>query len=277
MRANAIAIAAAAILLSGCSGHAADTAALPTRIDTGTSTAATSPLFTPDMWQRLPAKPVPDTAPLGSDGLTYGSRPRPGLRVMQDAGDHTVDCTAGPLVRNRAAAGLGFVTVGHCDKVPGGDVFAYTDGDSPDRTVFGRYVRSDRFGGTLLALDSGVTPDPAATRWGPFRAAGVIPADQIPAALPTGSPICVLTSRDAVRCGETLGVNTNHLSATFVDSGLAPGDSGSLLFAVAKNGDAYGVSLLTDTGAGADPRYNTATSVYLSPILDRLGVDLVTG
>ena len=80
-----------------------------------------------------------------------------------------------------------------------------------------------------------------------------------------------------MRCGETLSVNTGHLSATFHDSGLAPDDSGSLLFAVAKNGDAYAVSLLTDGGAGTDPRYNTVTSVYLSPILDRLGVDLMTG
>ena len=155
-------------------------------------------------------------------------------------------------------------------------MFSYTDGESPDRTSFGHYVHSDRFGGTHLELDPGVAPDPAATRWGPYRAAGVIPADQIPAALPTGSPICVLTSRGAVRCGETLSVNTGHLSATFHDSGLAPGDSGSLLFAVA-NGDAYAVSLITDGGAGTDPRYNTVTSVYLSPILDRLCVDLMTG
>ena len=188
----------AAALLSGCaSPGTVGGSTLPTRIDTGTSTAVSATSFDPAGWQRLPDKPVPDTTPLDLDGKAFGPLPRPGMRVRQDlSAGLTYDCAAGPLVRG--ATELGLLTVGHCDKRPGADVFTYADAAETVPIELGHYVHGDRFGGTLLQLDPGVTADPIATHWGPYRAAGVIPADQVPAALPTGSPICVLTSP---RCG----------------------------------------------------------------------------
>lgn len=64
--------------------------------------------------------------PRDSHGGQYGARPYPGVTAVQHQDDgSSKNCTLGPAVTS--ARGRGFITAGHCDYSPGGQVFVFAD------------------------------------------------------------------------------------------------------------------------------------------------------
>lgn len=244
---------------------------------TGSPVTAADSVVTQKYATVTPAEPqyidVSGTVELPRDsyGSQYGAQPYPGIAIGQHQSDgSTKDCTLGPLVTG--ARGKGFITAGHCDQTPGGEVFVFADTDAAEPVSIGVITGAEDKPSPQGYSDSAViwtgTVDPSATKIaGRWPVTGVMTASEV-RRLPVGTPICIDGAWSGVVCRSLEAADDDGLLRFGVVS--HGGDSGALAFLVDETGRAY----LAGTLKGGNGTSTTAT--YLEPALTRLGVTAVT-
>lgn len=174
---------------------------------------------------------------VGNDHVQYGRLPYPGVAIGQhQANGRTKDCTLGPRIS--AGSRVGFLTAGHCDRTPGGQVFTFADPGAQQPVLVG--VLSDTDVTTAPSPDRDVAvlwttaADPAATRIaGKYPIVGVMPTEQV-RRLPAGTPICVDGAWAGVRCSDLISAGELIRYKRVTEDG----DSGGPVFVVDRDGRA---------------------------------------
>lgn len=253
----------AAVALSACSTTGVAGEAMPAADSAITQKAA----------KLAPAEPryidVSGTVVLPRDsyGSQYGAQPYPGIAIGQHQSDgSTKDCTLGPAVSS--TRGKGFITAGHCDQTPGGEVFVFADTDAAKPVSIGVFTGAEDKPTPQGYSDSAViwtgTVDSSATKIaGRWPVTGVMTASEV-RRLPVGTPICIDGAWSGVVCSPLIAADDK---IRYADIG-AGGDSGAAIFLVGRNGDATLVGLLRGYD-GNNPNVGVAT--FLEPALQRLG------
>lgn len=252
-------------MLSGCS---TSVAGQPVAETPNVTTAAA------DASAESPYVSVTVTPPrVGNDGVQYGNLPYPGIAIGQHQADgRTKDCTLGPQVRSGSRAG--FLTAGHCDRTPGGEVFVFADPDAKQPVLVG--VISDAGVSTAPSPDLDVailwtnSADPSAARIaGKYPVVEVMPTEQV-RKLPAGTPICVDGAWSGVHCSDLISADEKIR----YEHGTEGGDSGGPVFVV----DREGRATLIGIHRGHDPDMPTVgEATILAAALDHLAVTAVTG
>lgn len=210
---------------------------------------------------------------VGNDGVQYGRLPYPGIAIGQHQADgRTKDCSLGPQVRSGSRTG--FLTAGHCDRTPGGEVFVFADPDAKQPVLVG--VISDADVATAPSPDRDVailwtdSADPSATRIaGRYPVVGVMPTEQV-RKLPAGTPICVDGAWSGVHCSDLISADEKIR----YEHGTEGGDSGGPVFVV----DREGRATLIGIHRGHDPDMPTVgEATILAAALDHLDVTVLTG
>ncbi|RIS51978.1 hypothetical protein D2E46_24080 [Mycobacteroides abscessus] len=210
---------------------------------------------------------------VGNDGVQYGDLPYPGIAIGQHQTDgRTKDCTLGPQVKSGTRTG--FLTAGHCDRTPGGEVFVFADPDATQPVLVG--VISDADVATAPSPDRDVavlwtnSADPSAARIaGKYPVVGVMPTEQV-RALPAGTPICVDGAWSGVHCSDLISADEKIR----YEHSTEGGDSGGPVFVV----DRAGRATLIGIHRGHDPDMPTVgEATFLAAALDHLAVTAVTG
>lgn len=210
--------------------------------------------------------------PRDSFGSQYGGKPHPGIAIGQHQSDgSTKDCTLGPAVAS--ARGRGFVTAGHCDQTPGGQVFVFADIDGAEPVSIGVITGAEDKPSSQGYSDSAViwteAVDPAATKIaGRWPVTGVMTAAEI-RRLPAGTPICIDGAWSGVVCSPLEAADDKIRYADIGDGG----DSGAAVFVVDEKGGATLIGLLRGSD-GDNPNIGVAT--FLEPALQRLGATALT-
>ncbi|UEA25167.1 S1 family peptidase [Mycobacteroides abscessus subsp. abscessus] len=257
--------ATAVVMLSGCS---TSVAGQPIAETPNVTTAAA------DASAESPYVSVTVTPPrVGNDGVQYGNLPYPGIAIGQHQADgRTKDCSLGPQVRSGSR--VGFLTAGHCDRTPGGEVFVFADPDAKQPVLVG--VISDAGVSTAPSPDLDVailwtnSADPSAARIaGKYPVVGVMPTEQV-RRLPAGTPICVDGAWSGVHCSDLISADEKIR----YEHGTEGGDSGGPVFVV----DREGRATLIGIHRGHDPDMPTVgEATILAAALDHLDVTAVTG
>lgn len=252
----------AAVALSACSTTGVAGEAMPAADSAITQKAA----------KLAPAEPryidVSGTVVLPRDsyGSQYGAQPYPGIAIGQHQSDgSTKDCTLGPAVSS--TRGKGFITAGHCDQTPGGEVFVFADTDAAKPVSIGVFTGAEDKPTPQGYSDSAViwtgTVDSSATKIaGRWPVTGVMTASEVRRLV--GTPICIDGAWSGVVCSPLIAADDK---IRYADIG-AGGDSGAAIFLVGRNGDATLVGLLRGYD-GNNPNVGVAT--FLEPALQRLG------
>ncbi|GAA4676541.1 S1 family peptidase [Gordonia humi] len=179
---------------------------------------------------------------VGTDRVQYGRLPYPGVAIGQhQANGRTKDCTLGPQVRSGAR--VGFLTAGHCDRTPHGQVFTFADPGAQQPVLVG--VLTDTDVSTAPSPDRDVAvlwttaTDPTSTRIaGKYPIVGVMPTEQV-RRLPAGTPVCVDGAWAGVRCSDLISAGELiRYQRTTED-----GDSGGPVFVVDRAGRATLIGL----------------------------------
>lgn len=174
---------------------------------------------------------------VGTDRVQYGRLPYPGIAIGQhQANGRTKDCTLGPQVRSGAR--VGFLTAGHCDRTPHGQVFTFADPGAQQPVLVGVLTDTDVSAAPSPDRDVAVlwttAADPAATRIaGKFPIVGVMPTEQV-RRLPAGTPICVDGAWAGVRCSDLISAGELIRYKRVTEDG----DSGGPVFVVDRAGRA---------------------------------------
>ncbi|WP_113964561.1 hypothetical protein [Mycobacterium shimoidei] len=263
------ATAAAAVVLSACSGTAPAEPKPWPNVGTGgavaapTSAAVNTATYT---WKNVDG--------LGHEGerdatqyrAQFGLDPLPGVEIIHakgsDAGD-TVPCTLGPAVA------AGYLTAGHC-----------AQDYSADQYLMGSPTGDPRLLGTATPVVAGPVDAAVietsrvsigATRIsGSWPVAGVLTAAGVQQLVPLGSYVCFDGAVSGVRCGARLADADEMIQFA---SGAKHGDSGSPVFLVNGDGRAALVGIVTtsDLSAVTSATYletalmATGTAVKLDP------------
>ncbi|MDO2981391.1 MULTISPECIES: chymotrypsin family serine protease [Mycobacteriaceae] len=268
--------AAAAMAVSACTGTAPAEPKPWPNVGTGgavaapTSATVKSPVWVTAPWTGKVNKNEKDDQ--------YGSVPVPGIVIAQQRGSASPGrCTIGPAVYS-ADHGPGFVTAGHCDKLPGSPLLLYptpsTSFDSAQQ-IPGRYLETEARDtadmGSGLVSDSTMVPvsaiDPTATKIADrYAVAGVLTATAVEQLLP-GTPVCFDGSSSGVVCGDLL--NSNEDGRIRFDVSSLEGDSGAPVFLLDQRHRAVLIGIHKG-GNGI-----TASATYLDPALMRLGASVL--
>ncbi|WP_286151312.1 MULTISPECIES: hypothetical protein [unclassified Mycobacterium] len=208
--------------------------------------------------------------PRDSYGSQYGTQPYPGIAIGQHQSDgSTKDCTLGPAVIG--ARGKGFITAGHCDQTPGGEVFVFADANAAEpvsiSVITGAEDKptpqgySDSAVIWTGAVDAGVTR--IARRW---PVVGVMTASEV-RRLPAGTPICINGAWSGVVCSPLIAADDQYVRTPRLAQG---GDSGAAVFVVDQKGEARLVGIHSGFENGQDE------ATFLEPALQRLGATALT-
>lgn len=256
-------VALAATILSGCSTSVAGQSVA----DTPSTVTAT------DISTESPYVAVTVTPPrVGNDHVQYGDRPYPGIAIGQHQADgRTKDCSLGPQVK--AGTRTGFLTAGHCDRTPGGEVFVFADPDAQQPVLIGVITDAEDSTAPSPDLDVAVlwtsSADPSAARIaGQYPVVGVMPTEQV-RELPAGTPICVDGAWSGVQCSDLISADEKIR----YEHSTEGGDSGGPVFVV----DRQGRATLIGIHRGHDPDNPTVgEATILAAALDHLDVTAVT-
>ncbi|MBL3752849.1 hypothetical protein IPW42_24930 [Mycobacteroides abscessus subsp. massiliense] len=209
--------------------------------------------------------------PRDSYGSQYGARPYPGIAIGQHQSDgSTKDCTLGPAVTS--ARGKGFITAGHCDQTPGGEVFIFADTDAVQPVSIGVITGAEDKPSPQGYSDSAViwteAVEPSATKIaGRWPVTGVMTAAEI-RRLPVGTPICIDGAWSGVVCSPLIATDAEYIRIGHVTQG---GDSGATVFVVDQ---ATQRATLIGLHRGVQDGQGEAT--LLEPALVRLGATALT-
>lgn len=223
--------------------------------------------------------PAPVTTRFVSVPDSYGGHPaaftpttdgdyRPGLTIVDaTAAGPPSDCTIGWPVTSSAGR-RGYLAAGHCVGGLNRPTWVYTDSAARGRMYLGPYeLREDDVlpGGTMFDAAAAFLPSTSTTaQWiatiDGHPIAGVLAPSAV-AALPPGTPVCMLGARAGLVCGPLLGADTKtlHWGGYAVD-----GDSGSAVFVVNPDQSVCAVGILHD---GPTDRDNTVA--YVAPALSK--------
>ncbi|TDZ77366.1 hypothetical protein DE4585_04760 [Mycobacteroides salmoniphilum] len=205
-----------------------------------------------------------------SYGSQYGAQPYPGIAIGQHQSDgSTKDCTLGPAVTS--SRGKGFITAGHCDQTPGGEVFVFADTNGAEPVSIGSITGAEDKPTPQGYSDSAViwtgTVDPSATKIaGRWPVTGVMAASEV-RRLPVGTPICIDGAWSGVVCGPLEAADDRYIRTPRLAQG---GDSGAAVFVVDQKGEASLVGIHSGFENGQDE------ATFLEPALERLGVQALT-
>ncbi len=266
MRHHPAATAAIAVALSACSTTSVAGEAVPTVGSAITQKAATLTSAEPRYIDVSGAVVLPRD----SYGSQYGARPYPGIAIGQHQSDgSTKDCTLGPAVTS--ARGKGFITAGHCDQTPGGEVFVFADTDAAEPVSIGVITGAEDKPSPQGYSDSAViwteAVDPAATKIaGRWPVTGVMTAAEI-RRLPVGTPICIDGAWSGVVCSPLEAADDQYVRTPRLAQG---GDSGAAVFVVDQKGEAILVAIHSGFENGQDE------ATFLEPALRRLGATALT-
>lgn len=211
----------------------------------------------------------------------YSSTPIPGVVIMQQRGDDEPhNCTLGTAVQT-ATDQPAFLTAGHCNKVPGSDLWLLPTADISGRDAKklpGPYVNVVDTGDGIdpkldAAVDAAVVPlnptqlGPASTELAMrYHVAGVMTAEAAKR-LPKDTPICFDGAVSGLRCGAVQEARAGgRLLFTGDTVGDEPftqrGDSGAPVFVLDRQGRAVLVGLLSKGASGS-----AGWATYLEPNL----------
>ncbi|MBN7300458.1 hypothetical protein IUQ79_00975 [Mycobacteroides abscessus subsp. bolletii] len=210
------------------------------------------------------------TLPRDSHGGQYGASPYPGITAVQHQDDgSSKNCTLGPVVTG--AGRSGFLTAGHCDYSPGGQVFVFADPHAEQPIPFGVITGAQDAPTPNGYSDSAViwtgTVDPAATRIAnTWPIAGVMPVSEVKQ-LPAGTPICIDGAKSGVVCSPLISVGLDYIRSVRI---AQHGDSGAAVFVVDQSDSAT----LIGIHSGFEGAQGEAT--FLEPALQRLGATALT-
>ncbi|WP_234797723.1 MULTISPECIES: S1 family peptidase [Mycobacteroides] len=208
--------------------------------------------------------------PRDSYGSQYGAQPYPGIAIGQHQSDgSTKDCTLGPLVTG--ARGKGFITAGHCDQTPGGEVFVFADTDAAKPVSIGVITGAEDKPTPQGYSDSAViwtgNVDSSATKIaGRWPVVGVMTASEV-RRLPVGTPICINGAWSGVVCSPLIAADDQYVRTPRLAQG---GDSGAAVFVVDQKGEARLVGIHSGFENGQDE------ATFLEPALQRLGATALT-
>lgn len=268
------AAAAAAVVLSGCSGTGE---AKPWPSAGQVAAAPTSETVKPT-WVTAPWTGKVNANKAGDQ---FGGTPVPGITIAQANGESSPSrCTLGAAVRTEDGTPA-FVTAGHCDERPGNQLWLYPSPDisgvdtihlpKPYASVTDTNGKPDP--DTGVVNDSAVVPltslNPAATVIASrYRIAGMLTATAAKELAPK-TPICFDGAVSGVRCGVVTGDTGGVLGFSRGPDAPAPfisrGDSGAPVFVLDSQGRAALVGLLSERiGEGI------GRASYLEPALAKM-------
>jgi hypothetical protein len=268
---TAAAAVIAAVAASGCTTTVEGQAQPRDSARAKTETSATSaPTAAAPEWVDVSGQGV--ELKLDWKGVQYGDQPYPGINIGQHQADgHTKGCTAGPLIRSIHDSGTGFLTAGHCDQTPGGQVFIFAAPSGSQPVLVGTYagaLDNDISGQDSAALWTTVSAIADATRIaGRFPIIGFMPETDVRNLLP-GTPVCLDGARSGVKCTTLRERPSDKIR---FDEITRDGDSGAAVFVV----DRYGCATLLGVLQGADG-FGRDEATLIAPALDRLGAEVVT-
>lgn len=262
------AMAAAAVALSACSTAVGGAPVAAPTTPSATVAAASSAAAEPMHWVDVQAE-APQL-PRDTQGMQYGADAKPGIGFgYRNVEKKSTVCTLGPAVRS-ADGRSGFLTAGHC-----------TSGKPTTPAYLSR--TSDALGPQTLmgdvqdAVDDDIAND-SAIIWAPAAAdagriagrwpvAGIMSKADVPTLVKPGDPVCINGARSGVVCSPLISADGYDIRTEAVTQG---NDSGAPVFVVAPTGAA----ILIGIHRGVDGNAGMAT--FISPVLDRLNVKVVT-
>ncbi|MEX3656991.1 hypothetical protein ABFW09_30325 [Mycolicibacterium fortuitum] len=263
------ATAAAAVVLSACSGTAPAEPKPWPNVGTGGAVASetSATVKTPEfVWKNVDGQGHVGERDATQYRAQFGLDPLPGVEIIHakgsDAGD-TVPCTLGPAVTT------GYLTAGHC-----------AQDYSADQYLMGTATGDPRLLGTATPVVAGQVDaavietsrvSVGATQIsGSWPVAGVLTSAGVQQLVPLGSYVCFDGAVSGVRCGARLADADEMIQFA---SGAKHGDSGSPVFLVNGDGRAALVGIVTtsDLSAVTSATYletalmATGTAVKLDP------------
>lgn len=264
------ATAAAAVVLSACSGTApAEPKPWPSA-GAGLVAAAPTSAAVADNWISMPAQPVPPAErDISLLHPRFSATVAPGVGVWEQGTDKV--CTLGPAVAPEMDLDRrGYLTAKHCDQPGTAQAVIYADAAHTDPRPLGVYT--PRKPGSLDATSLWLASDAAAHASIAGRpVAGVLtkPALRAMVSGPAPAPkACVYGAVSGLKCGDLIDADDTEIS---VEVPTGEGDSGSAVFLV--DGNTGGVTPigLVSSGSGS---FTYAT--YLDQVLREVGAKLVT-
>lgn len=241
------ATAAAAVVLSACSGTAPAEPKPWPNVGTGGAVASetSATVKTPEfVWKNVDGQGHEGERDATQYRAQFGLDPLPGVEIIHakgsDAGD-TVPCTLGPAVA------AGYLTAGHC-----------AQDYSADQYLMGSPTGDPRLLGTATPVVAGPVDaavietsrvSAGATQiGGSWPVAGVLTAAGVQQLVPLGSYVCFDGAVSGVRCGARLADAGEMIQFA---SGAKHGDSGSPVFLVNGDGRAALVGIVTTSDLSA--------------------------
>lgn len=266
---TATAAVIAAVAVPGCTANVASTAR-PATVTSMAETTTLTPTAPTPKWVDVSGQGV--ELKLDWKGVQYGDQLYPGINIGQHQADgHTKGCTAGPLIRSIHGSGIGFLTAGHCDQTPGGQVFIFAAPSGSQPILVGTYTGAlddDISGQDSAALWTTIPAAAGATRIaGRFPIIGVMPEREVKQ-LPRGTWVCI----DAA----VSGFNCTQLSRRPADKITYPHiteerDSGAAVFVVDRENHAILIGIHQGEDNDGD-----GEATFIAPALQRLGAEVVT-